>query len=460
MHYNTLFKNRTIRFRFVFSFTSLLLVFLCVFAVMIYLLLAQRVDANIQKSLVFGIQQSKQNFFDQYGNFHLHENTREHHEILHFIIICIYDVHGRLLYSSHDVPDCVPGNNPSDYKKFIETKDGKYQCYSEPFIKNAGKRYLICAYYFQENEKSDLQALLQILLFAIILSVVVCIVGGWYFASHLLFPFRRIAEEASRISVENLDERLQYRIADDEVGRLCITLNDLFTRLHASFEALKRFTSNASHEFKTPLAIMRGEIEVLLRKRRLPEEYEETLHYTIKEIDRMIRLCKGLLLLAQAESRKMELETMSVSLAKIVEKVIEQNMRVHSKEKQITIEADITEDIFVCGNADWIWQIVENLLINALQYTPDLGHVKIMLQRSENYAQLTIINTGPGIPPQDLSHIFERFYRIDQGRARKKGGFGLGLAICKALAEAHQGSVKASSIPGKQTTFSLLLPLS
>ncbi|NUM33117.1 MAG: hypothetical protein HUU50_01095 [Candidatus Brocadiae bacterium] len=457
--YNTMFKNRSIRFRFVFIFTLFLLAFLCTFAFLVYTLLAHKINENIQKSLLFAVQQSEQSFFDRHGNFHLHEKAREHQEIMHFIILGIYDLRGCLLYSSHDLPKCLPVHSPAYHKKFIETHDGNYLYYTDLLMKNAEKRYLIRAFYFQQNEKSDLKDLRNILLALIVFSIFACAIGGLYFASRLLLPFRLIADEASRISVENLNERLPYYIAEDEVGKLCLTLNGLFSRLHASFEALKRFTSDASHELKTPLTIMRGDIEVLLRKKRSPEEYEETLHYTIKEIDRMIRLSNGLLLLAKAEGKKAKIEKNPFSLTQIVEEVLEYCLRSYKGEKQISVTANINKDISVLGNQDWIQQMIENLLVNALQYTPNLGCIEIVLSHTGKHAQFIISNTGPGIPKEHLPHIFERFYRIDQGRTRKQGGFGLGLSICKALTEAHQGKIHVTSIPGEKTTFSILLPL-
>jgi heavy metal sensor kinase len=433
--------------------------FLSVFAVLIYTLLADKIEANMKKSLIFGVQQSQQNFFDQNGNFHLHAKANEHHELMHFIAIYIYDVHGKLLYSSHDEPSYPVPENPACFKKFKATDDGRYFYYTELFSKSAEKRYIIQAFYFQQNEKKDLQFLRHILSVLIALSLIACVAGGWYFASRLLAPFRRIAGEASRISVENLGERLAYEVSDDEVGRLCITLNDLFARLHASFEILKRFTSDASHELKTPLTIMRGDIEVLLRKNRSPEEYQETLRYTIKEIDRIIRLSKGLLLLAQAEDKKITIEKEPVLLDEIIREVIDHRTCICNNSKKLLITTDIAQHVCVYGNKDWLQQIVENLFINALQYTPDIGKIQIVLNCDSQYAKFLINNTGHGIPPEHLPHIFTRFYRIDQGRTRKQGGFGLGLAICKALAEAHHGMMEVSSNPGISTTFSLLLPL-
>ena len=438
--------NRSIRFKFTIAFALFVAITLCVFSTVLYILYSHQVRQNIEKSLNFIIEQSIQNFFDEHDTFHLHTQN-ESDQLSQFVILQVYKK-GRLLYSSHDIPW---QNKEYPLHKYVEIKNGNVLVLSKPF----SKEYIIRAFYLQSNEISQLNSLTIILITLVIMSVLLSVIGSWHLSFQLLTPFRKIAEDASRISAKNFDEKLQFSVENDEVGQLCTTLNKLFDRLQKSFSTLQKFTSNASHELKTPLTVMRGDIEVLLRKKRSPEEYEQTLLCTLEEIDRMHRLIKALLLLSQAEGDEIELDASLICLADIVECAKYNIGKIHQN-SDITLHETIDDSVFVWGNSIWIQQIIENLMNNAFQNTPAKGGIYIKVEQSVDYAVFCIKNSGDGISQEDAPFIFDRFYRIV---GSKGGGFGLGLAICKALAEKHGGRIEFSSVPHKQTMFFLYLPL-
>ncbi len=412
-----------------------------------------QVQKNMERSLYFAIKQSEQNFFDQNRNFHFHkEDADKTNEIFPFIAIQVYS-QDKILYSSHNLP-----YNDKNYtvSKYSETKDKKFLTLSQLFI-NSSNQYIIRAFYFQNSEKEKLNDLIITLFFLILPCIVFTAIGSWYLVFKLLAPFRQVSKDASRISAKNLSERLKYSTENDEVGQLCITLNDLFSRLQRSFETLEKFTSDTSHELKTPLTIMQGDIEVLLRKKRSPEEYRKTLVDTINEIDRMHRLIERLLLLARAGNEKVRTKLSEVAFADLIELTKNNLARTHS-EAAIYIEENIDYSVYIYGNSFSLQQIVENLLSNAFQNTPKKGRIFISLQKSKNYAKFVIKNTGEGIAPEHIPFIFDRFYRVNSIKFQGQN-FGLGLAICKALAEKHKGYIEVKSVLQKETTFTLYLPL-
>ncbi|BBM84257.1 ATP-binding protein [Candidatus Uabimicrobium amorphum] len=438
--------NRSIRFKFTIAFALFVAITLCIFSTVLYILYSHQVRQNIEKSLHFIVEQSIRNFFDEHDKFHLHTQN-EPDQFSQFVILQVYKK-GNLLYSSHDIPW---QNKEYPLHQYVEIKNGKVLVLSKPF----SREYTIRAFYLQSNEISQLNSLIIILIALVIMSVLFSVIGSWHLSFRLLTPFRKIAEDASRISTKNFDEKLKFSVKNDEVGQLCTTLNKLFDRLKKSFSTLQKFTSNASHELKTPLTIMRGDIEVLLRKKRTPEEYEQTLLCTLDEIDRMYRLIQGLLLLSQAEGDEIELDNCEICLVDIVACAKHNIGKIH-RNSDITLHETMDDSVFVWGNSIWIQQIIENLMNNAFQNTPQKGDIYIKVEQSIEYAIFHIRNSGDGILQEDAPFIFDRFYRIVGSGA---GGFGLGLAICKALAEKHGGRIEFSSVPRQETKFSLYLPL-
>ncbi|MBI3361894.1 MAG: sensor histidine kinase, partial [Chloroflexi bacterium] len=244
---------------------------------------------------------------------------------------------------------------------------------------------------------------------------------------------------------------------NDEIVRLSAAFNESLERLERLFNAQRRFVADVSHELRTPLTAILGNVDLL---RRIGADDRDSLDAIQSEAERMSRLVGDLLLLAQAEAGTLPVAREPVELDTLLLEVYRQ-MRVLALDGGIEMQIAEEDQARVLGDRDRLKQLLINLLSNALKYTPQGGRVTLGLARVNNWARLTVSDTGPGIPAEDLSRIFERFYRVDKARNRAQGGAGLGLAIAQRIARMHGGRIEVASegVPGRGSTFSVWLPL-
>jgi heavy metal sensor kinase len=292
--------------------------------------------------------------------------------------------------------------------------------------------------------------------------VIIIILGGfgWFLAGRVLSPIVGITATAQKITAEKLNRRLPVDDNGDEIARLAQTFNLMLGRLEESFSRVRRFSGDASHELRTPLAIIKGETEVALRWAKSEAELRAALESNLEEIDRMERIVDDLLSLARSDAAKLHLDITRFSLTDLLQDVW-MSGKVLAEQFGHTINLDyaVTSEIFIQGDQLKLHRVLINILNNATNYTSAEGHIDIRLQVHDGRALIEIADTGLGISPDDLPHIFERFYRIDSARNRDQGGTGLGLAIVKAIVLAHNGTISVDSTVGKGTTFSVSLPL-
>lgn len=272
-----------------------------------------------------------------------------------------------------------------------------------------------------------------------------------------LRPIDMIANTAEQIvRAEDLSRRIPVTNPHDELGRLATITNDLLARMETLFNTQRRLTADVSHELRTPLAAMRGNLEVLRRgAMNNPELLSESLWDLEREVSRLTRLVNDLLLLAQSEVG-MQIRQEPVELDTLVLEVFRE-MRPLAEHIKLQIGSE--DQATVIGDRDRLKQALLNLTYNAVQHTPDGGTVTLNLIRVGREAAMSVVDTGEGITPDALPHIFERFYRADRARVRKGGGAGIGLAIVKWIAEAHHGTIEVRSTLGEGSTFTLWLPL-
>ncbi len=284
-------------------------------------------------------------------------------------------------------------------------------------------------------------------------------IGGYFLTRQTLQPVNIITRKASRISQSSLDERIQVQNKDDELGQLSIVLNNLLERLQKAFDSQQHFLADAAHELKTPLSILRAHWESELNNPEVSLEMKEKLVQDVETITRLNHMISNLMLLSQTESIQSNFEFEQLRLDELLQEVINDAMIIaESKSQQLEI-CDMPS-VELRGDKIRLYQLLMNIVDNALKYTPENGKVEVSLQVSGRWAQIQIRDDGPGIPGEDLPHIFERFYRVQKDRARKTGGSGLGLSICKLIAESHDGSIEVESVVGKGTTFFIRLPIS
>ncbi len=308
-----------------------------------------------------------------------------------------------------------------------------------------------------EDVRSTLRSLLVIIAFAYPAVLGVTSAGGLFLAGRALSPIDRVTRVARKIGAEDLGQRLDLDLPDDEVGRLARTFDEMIERLDRAFKRQRQFTADASHELRTPLTAIKGQTEVALQRERDPEAYREVLRGVNSEVDRMIRLVGSLLTLARADAARIEINREDLSARALATDAVEQ-VSPAASEKGLTLTVMPGDDVRLVADQDLVLQLLLNLLDNAIKYTAAGGAIDVSWRVADGQAEIAIADNGPGIPAEHLPHIFDRFYRVDVARSRGEGGAGLGLAICRWIVEAHGGSIEATSEPGSGATFTVRLP--
>jgi heavy metal sensor kinase len=320
-----------------------------------------------------------------------------------------------------------------------------------------------------EDVEDALHSLFIILLITVPSALVLASLGGQFLANKALKPVDDITQTAHLITSQNLNQRIKPLKVRDEISRLIETFNEMISRLDKSFQQIKQFSSDASHELKTPLTILRGEVEVALRKERAVQEYEQILRSNLEEINRMSTIVEDLLLLSKTDIEAVPLHRDPVRLTEILHDVVGQ-VNILAQAKQIHLQTLNSDgDITVLGDALRLRELLLNVIENGIKYTPEEGSVSISLKTEVNpdraagepaeFVKIIVSDTGIGIDKKDQERIFDRFYRVDKARSREQGGSGLGLSISKWIVEAHQGEIFVESELGKGSTFTVKLPV-
>jgi len=281
--------------------------------------------------------------------------------------------------------------------------------------------------------------------------------GGMFLTRRALLPVAALVHTVERLESQNLHQRLNVARSGDEIGRLTAVLNRLLDRLERSFYTQQRFIVDASHALRSPLATLRLDLELGLRLHSTPEEYRQTLHSALEEVDRVVRLVNGLLTLTRADSGHLETVKEPVPLRALLQRVMAE-YQVQARAKEITLTLSLPE-VIVTGDSTRLHQLFADLLDNALRYTPAHGRVSVVGHLQKDTVRICVVDTGIGIAPGHLPHIFERFYRVVPERSRQKGERGLGLAICQEVVRAHGGSIRMESSLGHGSTCIVMLPL-
>jgi len=281
-------------------------------------------------------------------------------------------------------------------------------------------------------------------------------------ARSALRPFARTAEVVRAASGGGFKDRLYVTHADEEDGMMQLELNALMDRMEESMARQRQFVSAISHDIRTPLTIMKGDIEVALIRERPPEEYREVLHSNMEEVERIHKMVEDMVTIARADYGELGLTIRSVALGSLLMEVRD-SFAEAARRKDLVLESYIEGDVHMEGDAKRLRQLLHNLVDNAVHYTPSGGRIELTLvsDRDRGEAHLRVRDTGVGISPQDLPHIFEPFYRGTTSRRTRHDGYGLGLSICDHIVRAHGGKVNIESRqgPGSGTTFTVRLPL-
>jgi heavy metal sensor kinase len=395
-------------------------------------------------------------------------------------VFAILDSQGRVLVSSRDLPLSSPQENANLERAFssgalqscviaavhldhrfltIPAPRRGFRCYSRSFSAD-GQNWALA---IVESLRDQGEVLAKIRLasgWLVPLFLVLAATGGYFLARKSLAPVAAMSGHASRISAENLHERLGVQNASDELGRLATTFNNLLDRLSLSFEHQRRFIADASHELRTPIAILNGEIEVALSQpSRSPNEYRESLEILHQEAKRLARIVDDLFTLTRADSGQYPLSPQDFYLEELVAGCVH-SVRSLALARHIKLSLDAHGELPICADEVLLRRMLLNLLDNALKYTPEDGKVAVSCVSAPPWYEVKVFNSGPAIPREMAVRIFERFFRADPARSwtTQNGGAGLGLSIARWIAEAHHGRLELVRSDAGGNTFKVSLP--
>jgi len=300
--------------------------------------------------------------------------------------------------------------------------------------------------------------IMHIFLMVFPFGIILSILCGYFVTQRSLKVINTINRTAARITSKSLNERIKAPSGKDEISELIVTLNSMIDRLEKSFIMVQQFSQDAAHEIRTPLTIIRGGIEELLRDESCPEVISQTLENILEEMQYLSSISNKLLLIHSLDTDETKYHFTPLNLDSILEETC-QDAQILSSQKQININLKKKESIQVMGNEELLIRLLWNVIDNAIKYNKPGGSVFITLEKVNNNAVILVKDTGIGIPSEEIPKIFDRFYRVDKSRSRELGGSGLGLAICKWIVDLHKGEILVESEVDKGSEFTIFLPI-
>ena len=299
----------------------------------------------------------------------------------------------------------------------------------------------------------------ELLLWSLPIALVVTAVVAWHLAGVALSPLFRVADVARGIDVRSLETRLPVRGTRDELDQLVTAFNDTLERLQHAVGEMRQFSAALAHELRTPLAILRGEIELSLRQSHADETAHQRFVNQLEAVDRLKRLIDQILTLARAESGQIPLTFAPVDLSEVADSIVEQ-LEPLAEAQRVELSCRVENRVVVEGDAGWLQRLLLNLLDNALKFTPAGGRIRVTVWRVATLARLSVEDTGTGMSAEDATRVFERFFRADTSRGSSTDGAGLGLSLARWIVERHHGTIAVDSRQGNGSTFTVTLPAS
>jgi len=358
-----------------------------------------------------------------------------------------------------EVPVFPPASETESYRK-LKLSGGKTLLVAALNFKSSGNpAYLVEFGELLDPVETMLNRLFLQLAWGLPLAILIIAGGGYLLVRRALTPVEQITRAAERITQHNLSERLPVSNRGDELERLSISLNRMITRLDDAFQNSKRFVADASHDLRTPLTILRGELENFAEDPRLDEEMRERAASLLEEVVHLGKIVEQLFTLSRLDAGEAQTEWTRFDLAELAKTTTEQ-LHLLAEDKGVSLSCIVSQPLPVKGNHVRLKQVIVNLLDNAIKYTPKRGAIQLRVLAVNGHAVLEVEDNGIGIPADALPHVFERFYRVDQARSADSESAGLGLSIVKAICTAHGAEAEAQSTVGCGSCFRVRLPLS
>lgn len=476
----------SVRMRLTLWYTAAVAVVLILLAALTYFLyarnIAQRTDSNLVELTDAFTTTFNAELPDEIGPDAPKKAAREamlEHRFRGLVFVFL-DAEGQPLLSSLDLPAGVLSNehltpelfaspgfravsslagSPRPFRTIHDGRNG-FRAYARP-LSAAGRTFILVVLQSRHPQQELLQDIRSAFLWIIPIALLLAGLGGYFLARKSLSPVAAMASTARTIGAANLHDRLGVSNPRDELGQLAISFNELLDRLEDSFERQRRFIADASHELRTPAAILRGETEVTLsRPDRSPTEYREALTILRDESQRLAHIIEDLFTLTRADAGQYPINSRDFYLDELASDVL-RHARSLAHVKNITLTPSIEPELLFHGDEALLRRLFLNLLDNAIKYTPAGGQVTLDCKKNSAQYVVNVTDTGPGISPELQPRIFERFFRADKVRARAEtdsGGAGLGLSIARWIAEAHHGRLELVRSDTSGSTFSVTLP--
>jgi len=392
------------------------------------------------------------------------KEQRELHGVIHSLRVFSSD--GRLIWKSPNAP--AQPSIPSGMLQQVLIERTVYETVAMPDGTPARRlftavttqgdiRYVLQAETSLLHYQTALSKLLVLLALSSGTTLLVTWVGSLWLTKKVLAPIEALCTGAETMSEDDLGKRLPLDSPYQEFRRLTQAVNSVLDEFQRSSEVQRNFCEIAAHEMKTPLTVLQGNLEVALLKARTVDEYRDVLLNNLEQVERLIALTRPLLTLAKFTSSKPPVHLVPLELEPLIQAIVDELMLL-ADDRRITLSFEAHPVPPVLGDAQWLKQALINLLDNALRYTPSGGAVTVRLQAVGQEVDMAVEDTGHGIEPENIPHLFERFYRTDWARAKDAAGTGLGLPIVKEIAEAHGGAILVTSHVGKGSIFTLRLP--
>jgi heavy metal sensor kinase len=456
-------RRKTLRVRFALWVAGLLLAALLAFGVFVFLSMARSLAGAVDETLQLSAAQAIAAVNIEDGQVSFGDSIPEPGDVQgRGLTIRILDLQGHVRQAAglyHDLPVDQASLTAAlqGQSTFVTQRNAihreRIRLRTAPIIEDNQVIAVVQVAQSLADMDDTLRRLVAALLISVPLLVVVAGLGGYLLAARALRPIDTIIRTARQISAEDLQARLNLPATEDEVGRLASTFDAMLARLDDSFQRERRFTADASHELRTPLAAMQTILSVIRTQRRTPEDYERALDDLTGETERLRGLVEDLLRLARGDVRPSG-GCAPVDLSTLIEDVVE-TMRPLAEDQELTMICAIAPALVVRGDRDDLIRLFLNALDNAVKYTVQ-GSIAVHATRCADTIEVCIHDTGSGIAPEHLPHVFDRFYRADT--ARSQGGPGLGLAIAEEIARAHGGTITVRSTLGVGTTVTVALP--
>ncbi len=452
----------TIRVRLTLWYVALLAVILVTFSTFLYSNLSHTLHQGIDDALATQAQQVLRTLDDNQPTL-----AEAADQIAPDMLITLYDRTGRKLLSGAEyqmVPDStaarVAGAQGQKTLQTIILAGGpEARVLTVPLMTNGRASAVLQVVRPERDVAAALQKLLLLMAGAIPLTLLCAVAGGLFLAGRALNPIDRIRDTAARIEADDLSQRINFQGSPDEVGRLAATFDHMLARLEGAFQRQRQFTADASHELRTPLAILTSQVDIALERPRSADQYRDLLISVRGDVTRMDELLSQMLMLARADAGQSSLICERLSLTDLTADTVRAMEPLAEGRGVYLVHARPVDEMTIDGDQTRLTQLLLNLIDNGLKYTLPGGKVQVVARREGKLAVIKVVDSGVGIAPEHLPHVFERFYRIGPARARGEGGTGLGLPISQWIVQAHGGEIAVMSTPGHGTTFIVHLPL-